>query len=504
MSTFTVTKVFGARLDAKTLFGFAIASALGVLLAAYPLASLGAVAVFLVAYGIFRWCRERLEFWQALVLLALTPYFILNYGFDNFAIGAGGYHFPVGDLLMFLALALVTWRTQRSVMKRILLDPPVACLIVLLLLACCHLLIDVPRYGFYAVRDGSMFLEAVFLILGVMWAENPRNTQLLKCWLFYVFLINLFYSYTLSWGEKIQAMSPSFGVFHPVPLFGHYQLSALLLLLGAIYFIWIAPSIVRWPRWILMLLAAAQLGGLAIHQVRSMYVGIAVILLVLLLLRETKKLVGFASTIGWGVGVLLALLLAVSALGIKLEGRMGPVDLSFVEEHAKTVLALGDADTRMSHDVDRANWYGQVWDRVRSSPTNIMVGEGFGQALIDFVNEEGIPVRQPHNSSLTVLARLGFVGLSIWFLFIVLVLVRYVRFLRMRSVSEGASATVLWLFLCFLLVLMHASVQPTLELSHGNIPFYFLLGLGIGIMEKMKNSFDPQSFGVDARRTVAS
>jgi hypothetical protein len=51
---------------------------------------------------------------------------------------------------------------------------------------------------------------------------------------------------------------------------------------------------------------------------------------------------------------------------------------------------------------------------------------------------------------------------------------------------------------------MHASVQPTLELSHGNIPFYFLLGLGIGIMEKMKNSFDPQSFGVDARRTVAS
>jgi len=89
-------------------------------------------------------------------------------------------------------------------------------------------------------------------------------------------------------------------------------------------------------------------------------------------------------------------------------------------------------------------------------------------------------------------------------LFIVLVLVRYVRFLRMRSVSEGTSATVLWLFLCFLLVLLHASVQPTLELSHGSIPFYFLLGLGIGIMEKMKNSFDPQSFDVDARRTAGS
>jgi hypothetical protein len=504
MSTFTHTRVFGGRLDTKTLFGFAIATALGVLLAAYPLASLGAVAVCLTLYGIFRWSRGRLEFWQALVLLALTPYIILNYGFDNFAIGAGGYHFPVGDLLMFLALALVIWRTQRSVMKSTLLDPPVACLVVLLLLTSCHLLIDVPRYGFYAVRDSSMFFEAVFLILGVMWSQNPRSTELLKRWLFYVFLINLFYSYTFSWGEKIQAMSPSFGVFHPVPLFGYYQGSAVLLLLGAMYFVWIAPSIVRWPRWILMLLAAAQLGGLAIHQVRSMYVGIAVILVVLLLLRENKKLVGFASTIGLGFGVLLALLLAVSALGIKLEGRMGPVDLSFVEEQAKTVLAVGDANARMSHDVDRANWYGQVWDRICSSPTNIMVGEGFGQALINFVNEEGIPVRQPHNSSLTVLARLGFLGLSIWLLFIVLVLVRYVRILRIRSVPEGASATILWLFLCFLLVLIHASVQPSLELSHGSIPFYFLLGLGIGIMEQMKDGFDPQSFGVSARRTAGS
>jgi hypothetical protein len=504
MSTFTVTRVLGERLDAKNLFGFAIATALGVLLAAYPLTSLGAVTVCLTVYGIFRWCRERLESWQTLVLLALTPYLILNYGFDNFAVGAGGYHFPVGELLMLLALLLVTLRTEREFMKSILLDPPVACLIALLLLACCHLLIDVPRYGFYAVRDGSMFFEAVFLVLGVMWAQNPRNTWILKRWLFYVFLINLFYCYTFNWGERIQSMSPSFGVFHPVPLFGYYQQSALMLLVGAIYFIWIAPSVVRWPRWILMLFAAAQLGGLAILQVRSMYVGIAVILLILLLLRETKKLARFASTIGWGFGVLLALLLAVSALDVKLQGRMGPVDFSFLEEQAKTVLAVGDANARMSHDVDRAKWYAEVWNRVRSSPTNIVVGEGFGQALIEFVTEEGIPVRQPHNSSLTVLARLGFAGLSIWFLFIVLVLARYVRVLRMRSASEKASSLVLWLFMYSVLFLMLMSVQPEFEFSHGAIPFFFLQGLAIGIMEQMKNTLDPQSFGVSARRTAGS
>ncbi len=502
MSTFTMTKVLDARLNAKTVFGFAMAAALGMLLAAYPLTSLGMLAVCFFLYALLKWCRRQMEWWQMLVLFALTPSIVLNYGFDNLAVGAGGFNFPVGDLLMFLALILVAWRFGQSAIKEILLDPPIACLMSLLLMSFCHLIFNVPRYGFYAVRDASKFFEAVIIILGVMWAQNPRNLELLKRWLFYVFFVNLFYSYTFMWGEKIQIKSPSVGVFHPVPLFGNYQQSALWLLLGVIYFIWIAPSVVRWPRWILMLLAAAQLGGLAILQVRSAYVGMVVIFLVLIFFGETKKMARFASTIGWGIGILLAALLIVSASGIELKGRMGPVSFAFVEEQLKTVLAVGDPNTRMSHDVDRADMYGEAWDRLRSSPANLVVGEGFGQVLVNLVNEEGIAVREPHNSSLSVLARLGFVGLSFWLLFIGLVFVRFVRVLRMRSASGEATTTLLWLFLCFLLFLVTASVQPTFEFSHGSMPFYFMLGLGIGIMGHREYSFDPQSIGVRASRAV--
>ena len=70
------------------------------------------------------------------------------------------------------------------------------------------------------------------------------------------------------------------------------------------------------------------------------------------------------------------LLVVISALGITIQGRMGPVNLSFVGDQIKTVLAMGDANTRMVHEDDRADWYGEVWDRVRSSPTNVVVGEG--------------------------------------------------------------------------------------------------------------------------------
>jgi len=496
MSTFMATKAPDSRLNTKAALGFAIAIALGMLLAAYPLASLGAVAVCLSMYVVFRWCRHQMEWWQTMVLFALTPSILLNYGFDNLAVGAGRFNFPVGDLLMFLALILVTWRLGPSVIKGILLEPPVVCLMALLLMSFCHLLVDVPQYGFYAVRDASKFFEAVVLILGVIWARNPLNIQLLKRWFFYLLLANLFYSYTFIWAEKIQAFSPNVGVFHPVPLFGNYQQSGLWLLMGVIYFLWVAPSVVRWPRWILMMLAAAQLGGLAIVQSRSTYVGTAVILLVLFLFGETKKLAGFVSTIGVGFGVLLALLLVVSALGITLQGRVGPVTLSFIEDQAKTVLAVGDPNQRMAQDVDRADMYGEAWDRLRSSPANMVVGEGFGQVLVNLVNEEGVPVREPHNSSLSVLVRLGFLGLSFWLLFIAMVLVRYVQFLRRRSASEDTRVAILWLFLCFLQFLLTATVQPTFEFSHGSMPFYFLVGLGFGIMGQTEYGFAPQSFAL--------
>jgi O-antigen ligase len=263
---------------------------------------------------------------------------------------------------------------------------------------------------------------------------------------------------------------------------------------------WVGPSVVRWPRWSLVLLAVAQLGGLAILQVRAMYVGIVLVLVILLLLRETKKLAGLACTLGLGAAALLVMLSAVSLTGIALQGRMGPVDFSFIEQHAKTVLALGDPKARMSHDVDRGGWYQEVWERVRSSPSNLAVGVGFGQVLIDFENEQGIPVRQPHNSSLTVLARLGFVGLSLWLLFIGLVIVRYVRFLRTPYIPAGVSTLVLWLFLQFILTLLDASVQPSLEFSHGAIPFYFLLGLGFATMRSSYDNGDLRRSPVGERQ----
>ena len=492
MSTLTVTKSFGSRLDAKTIAGFVFAAGLGLLTVTYPVVGLGGLTACLLLAGLLRWTRGRLETWQVLVLLTVTPYIVLNYGFDNFAVGAGGFHLPLGEFLMFLAVALVVLKAERGTVRDILKDPIPACLFLLLLLSLAHLIADVPRYGLYAVRDSSVFLEAIFLIVGVAWAQNPRHVRFFAYWMLFVVLINLVYTLTFPWGERIQALSPSSGVFHPVPLFGYYQQNGVFLVAGILFCMWLGPSLVRWPRWVLTLLALLQLAGLAILQLRSMYVGIVLVLLLLLFLGERSRFTSFLKTLVWSLAGVLALLAAISASGIKVQGRMGPVDLSFIEEHAATVLAIGDSNARMSHDVDRGSWYGEVWDRVRSSASNMAVGEGFGQALIDFENEEGIPVRQPHNTSLTVLARLGFLGLSIWLAFLALLAARYVQFLRSGAASPETSTLVLWLLMYAVLAFLFTSVQPEFEFSHGAIPFFFLQGLAIGIMKNARKNYDFQ------------
>jgi hypothetical protein len=493
MATQTATRDQSSWLDAKTLLGFGIAAGLGVLVAAFPVMGLEGIAVCLFLYGTLRWARGRMEIWQVLVLLALTPYIILNYGFDNFAVG---FSVPLGELLMFLGLGLAILSMPRGFLGNLLRDPVIACLFALLVLSGAHLLVDVPRYGFYAIRDSSVFVEAIFLIAGLAWSKNSRNIRLFAYWMFCVLLVNLIYTYTFPWNERIQAMSPSSGIFHAVPLFGNYEQNGVFLVAGVLFCIWLGPSLIAWPRWVFLVLAVAQLGGLAILQLRSMYVGIVLVLVLLLFLGETRKMAGIAYALAWGLGGVLALLLAVTSLGIKLQGRMGPVDLSFIEDHAATVLDLGDSNARMSHDVDRGDWYGEVWDRVRSSPANMVVGEGFGQALIDFENEQGIPVRQPHNTSLTVLARLGFLGLGIWLLFLVLLAKRYVQFLRLRTASPGISSLVLWLLMYSVLAFMFTSVQPEFEFSHGAIPFFFMQGLAIGIMRNTGGRFETRPLAI--------
>jgi O-antigen ligase len=449
----------------------------GGLVVLYPFFALGGVA--LIATGGVGWLllgrmrRAHLEAWQVLVLLALSGYTILNYGFENLAVHVGGVPIIISYLLMFgsLLLALLTFKYSRA-----LKEPVVYCLLGLLFLTLLHLVIDIPAYGFWALRDASMFLDGLFLFLGLCWGMRPDSTLPLLKWLLVIFALNLIYGLSFPWGDALQAVSPVSGVFLKVPIVGFYHSTYIYLLAGAMFFIMLAGYVVKWPKWIMLLLVFAQLGGLAIHQDRSMYVAIVLIIVLLAFFGELKS---SAKLLGVVVFAITGLFLLTTVAGVEISGRVGPVNMSFFADHIRSI--SGAEDTPGSSVEGRMDWLQQAMKRFYSSP---LVGVGFGQPLIDELDSgNGAPIRQPHNSSLSVLARLGVTGFALWVAFHLCLLKRFVYAFRRRHLCDKLHADlILWLFIFYLIFMIVMHVEPGLEFPSGAIPFYFFVGLILGLI----------------------
>ena len=465
------------RIPAGGVVLFALFFLVGSLAILYP--SLILVCVAAVATLIFGWLvlkyvrRANLDVWQVPLLIALTGYLLLNYGFENLTIHAG---FPIiiSYVLMFASLFLVAFSRPQWLM-RAGLEPAVLCVFALLVLTFLHLVLDVPSYGLWAIRDASIFIDGIFMALGLVWAMKGNNIVPLMKWLTIVLFLNAVYSLTLPLGEEIAAWSPKSGVFLEVPLMGNYRGNAIFLLVGALFYMFLARYVVRWPRWILLLLAIMQLFGLAIHQARALYIGLAVVLIIFVLLGETGKSAKLLLLLSPAfAGVLL-----LTTLGIEIEGRIGPVRADFFREHVRSI--SGAEGTPGSSVEGRIDWLEQGLQHVSSHP---VVGQGFGMVLISYTNiDTGGAVRQPHNSTLSVLARLGLIGLVAWVILHLYVLKRFIyAFRQRRYCNKQLSDLILWLFIVYVVFMIEASVEPTFEFPSAAIPFYFFIGLALGLI----------------------
>ena len=473
--------------SATKVIGLFLSISLGLIVAVYPSSAgivLAAGSVLLLVF--IQANRMEIETWQTTTLITLTGYVVLNYGFENLSIPVGPLRFiPVGELLMGAALTLAVLRYRGAEFRDALRDPSVICVLALLALTLVHLAFDLPAYGLYALRDGTSSFEALFLLLGILWAARERNIELLTKWLMFLFIVTMAYSYTFPWAEQLQDWSLISGPFHAVSLLGNYQELAVYLVSGALFCIWVAPTIRKWPRWLLGMLAIAQLAGLGILQSRTMYVGIALVLMLLFFLRETKRASQFLSILASGLGALVLTILLLTAVGWKVKGRLGPVDMSSLRNEVRSVWPSSAESHELGHEADRRAWYGEVWNKLCSSPSHLLLGVGYGQPLIDFMSETGQPIRQPHNSSLNVFGRLGLLGLSIWLLFISEVLKRLWNGVREARKRGAVSCPLrLWLLAFSVLGLLDSMVQPYFEFSHSAVPFYFLVGVALGINPK--------------------
>jgi O-antigen ligase len=472
-------KIRPSGIRARDFLLFILCLLLGGLIVLHPLAAL----VFSLVVAAFAFCwwaiayvhSVDLEAWQVLLLIALTGYIVLNYGFENLAVHVGGFPIIISYGLMYASLALALF-SYRHVIIPALKEPAWLCVLALIVLTLFHLVRDIQHYGIWALRDASLSLDGLFILLGLFWAMKRNAVIPLLKWLTVVFLLNLAYCSLFLWQEKISSWSPKSGVFIPVPILGNYWDSVEFLLLGALFYLFLARYVVGWPRWILLVLAAVQIFGLAILQARGAYLAFAVAVVVFALLGEAKK----AGKLLLMLVPAIAVILLITTLGIQVKGRIGLVKVHFFEEHIRSI--SGAQGTPGSNIEDRVQWLDQA---MRHFWTHPIVGVGFGQTLIHYreSNKLHTAVRQPHDSNISILARLGVIGFAIWLIFNLFVVGRFIHGLwQRRYYNRILSDFIIWLFLFYLVFLIDIGTEPGLEFPSSAISFFFFVGLAIGLI----------------------
>jgi hypothetical protein len=114
-------------------------------------------------------------------------------------------------------------------------------------------------------------------------------------------------------------------------------------------------------------------------------------------------------------------------------------------------------------------------------------GKGFGVNLADadgFQPTQDHSLRAPHNSSMTVLARMGVPGFVLWLGILAGWALGMLRaYVRSRRAGDGwLSAVSAWLFIYWFAMMVVTSFDPYIEGPQGGIWFWTIFGLGLVVM----------------------
>lgn len=134
----------------------------------------------------------------------------------------------------------------------------------------------------------------------------------------------------------------------------------------------------------------------------------------------------------------------------------------------------------------RLAWWGSIVDYTVFGE-HFWTGKGFGINLADddgFQSTADGSLRAPHNSHLTVLARMGVPGLVLWIVLQGVFAITLVRtMLISRRAGDGLLAAIAaWTLVYWLVMVVDTSFDPYLEGPQGGIWFWATMGFGMAVV----------------------
>ncbi len=451
-------------------FGAVLAVTMGVGIANEHL-FLSLLVMGAILWALLEWARGPVP--EAWVLAwTIFGYIVGNRGFAQLSLSSDLPLLPAeAALLLIVPVLLIRLaRKQLTAVRRDLLN---LSLLTWVLLGAFRLPLDLRTHGFLALRDFAMVYYAVFFFIGQAYAEQAASGRLLRQTLTVSFLV-------LPVVAAIDYMAPevfSHLTIRNIPLI-YYKSDLLAALLTAGFFwMWTRWEKSRHRAWLIPAAASLLLLGTAASP-RAAMVALALITMMWLLARRWR--IAAAQLIIVGAAASVAIF--IFALGNK---NLRETAAYSTYEHVVSIFDIEGTGTYVSShesgdpgDNNRFRW---VWWRAVADETfeeNPVFGLGFGhdlasRFLADFglIAADDFSARSPHSMLVSVLGRMGLLGLLLW-----LTVTAGMAVLTRRIFRQGAwdnlglisVAWVLWISGCFGIVL---------EGPMGAVVFWTVLGL---------------------------
>jgi len=344
----------------------------------------------------------------------------------------------------------------------------------------------VTMYGADAFRDAAIWAYAAFALLVARFLPEGEGLHgVLKRYRkalpwFLVFTpvaaaLNLYVPEALPYLGRSDATLPS---FKPGDVAVHLAGCAAFMVLGLPHVGQKAGQRVRmmdsilWALWLCCLVVVAALN-------RGGALAIFVALLVALMLRPIQAGKRLAH-----VGVLAALVvIALFVFDVSIERQnQRPISARQITANVGSVLGENDPDPTLA---DTRTWRLQWWQMITDYTVHgqyFWTGKGFG---VNIAEEDGFglvdhSLRSPHNVQMTILARGGVPGLSLWGLMLCtfggLFVVGYIR--ARRAHDELCALMLAWILAYGMAFLVDGTFDVFLEAPQGGIWFWSLVGIG--------------------------
>lgn len=423
------------------------------------------------------------------LLLLVGGYLILGYAFMLLRIPPTGFGIPLGELLLVAVLIGINPRLALSRMGMVVILAP---FLIWWGWGLGRLAFDAAEHGIWALRDATPLIESLFVIVGFSLAADPRATQRLARALRPIIILACLYGLLFVFADQVAAVSPTISGAsgQAVPIFGSFATTGTMLLWAAFACL-IAPAGRPGKRLLLTLIAGFLIAfALIVLQKRTTYLQLAS--LAALLLYVQPRALG---RLGITLPVMGFLLLVIAAFDFRISGRLtSEISLSFFMDHLLAIVGIGAEGQGNVADAAegvslRLHWWTRLYEQLTDDPIALIGGLGYGIPLTDFRDTLGVVTREPHNSVISVVARLGLIGLVSW----IWIQVEFFRtgFRAYRTcLREGGNDTARFILLVIafaILTLVGCVGEDNMEKPFFAIPFYTFWGFVLRIAYQLRS-----------------